>query len=153
MVADDLFLPNPHLGNDFADQVEATYQAHTVLAQPLPVIPAYGVRSAPPSPDALTFAPTLQYHVQQFNALPAADTTPELAPSAATRMPFFGRIWATIRSELHNVILFYVNRLQRTQTQQTTELVNIINEMSRIVADQHAAIEQLQQELEQFKDE
>lgn len=153
MPSDDLFRPNRYLGDDFADRVEAIYHAHPALADSLPDLPAFGERSVPPSPDALAFAPTLAYHLQQFNALPSADTTRDLAPSPATRLPFFGRIWVAIRSEFHNAILFYVNRLQRTQTQQTTELVNIVNELSRIAAEQHAAIEQLQRELEQLKDE
>ncbi len=152
MRSEEIFDYDPQIAGDFATRTELAFQAaHAQLASELPYLPAFGYRSPPPDDPDLDFAPTLQYHLQQLNAMESAETTPDLSPSATTNMPVIGRIWGQARQELHQSILFYVNRLQRSQTQQNTHIVNTINELTRVIAEQQATIGRLEREIEQLK--
>lgn len=152
MHTEPLFEYDPRLAGEFAARVESVYRTHALeLGRPLPYLPAFGFRTAPPNADAIEFAPALHYHLQQLNRPATPPTEPDLAPSTATQFPLFGRLWNTVRSELHQVILFYVNRLQRTHTQETTHLVNSLNELARIAVEQQAEIDRLRDELAHLK--
>jgi hypothetical protein len=67
-------------------------------------------------------------------------------------MPVVGRIWQTIRGEMHNLVLFYVNRSVRDQSQLNVNLVSALNELTRVVQAQQAEIESLRAELHRLRE-
>jgi hypothetical protein len=118
------------------------------------VFPTFGHISTFPEPteeDNLA-GPQLYYYLKQANQteLPAVDLA--LAPSPATRMPVIGRLWGTIRREMHNLVLFYVNRSVRDQNQLNVNLISTLNELTRVVQKQRAELESLRDELRRFKE-
>ncbi len=116
----------------------------TRQANPVPDIPAYGTMSIMPK---LTDHDTQQlaHHLSQANQLYTSFTTdPNLADSAATRIPLLGPLWKRIRGEAHNLILFYVNRSMAEQNQLNTHLIGTLNELAR----QNVALQQQVQQLQ-----
>jgi hypothetical protein len=118
------------------------------------VFPTFGHISTFPEPtEADNLAgPQLYYYLKQANQteLPAVDLA--LAPSPATRMPVIGRLWGTIRREMHNLVLFYVNRSVRDQNQLNVNLISALNELTRVVQKQRAELESLRAELQRLKE-
>lgn len=118
------------------------------------VFPTFGHISTFPEPteaDNLV-GPQLYYYLKQANQteLPAVDLA--LAPSPATRMPVIGRLWGTIRREMHNLVLFYVNHSVRDQNQLNVNLISALNELTRVVQKQQAELESLRAELQRLKE-
>ncbi len=69
-------------------------------------------------------------------ATPTSDTPTSIWrptwPSPATRLPVIGRVWATIRQEVHELVLFYVNRAVRQQVMVNRSLVQVVNQLTTI---------------------
>lgn len=84
-------------------------------------------------------------------ALEAAETAPNLASSPATSVPILGKLWGRIRGQMHELILFYVNRSGATSGRVDGQLIQAIETLSNIVAQQQAEIESLKRELEKQK--
>jgi hypothetical protein len=116
------------------------------------VFPTFGHVSTFPEPAENQANPHLYYYLKQANQPPSPAVGPILAPSPATRMPVVGRIWQTIRGEMHNLVLFYVNRSVRDQSQLNVNLVSALNELTRVVQAQQAEIESLRAELHRLRE-
>lgn len=118
------------------------------------VFPTFGHISTFPEPaEADNLAgPQLYYYLKQANQteLPAVDLV--LAPSPATRMPVIGRLWGTIRREMHNLVLFYVNRSVSDQNRLNVNLISTLNELTRVVQKQRAELEALREEVRRLKE-
>ena len=66
---------------------------------------------APAAPPARGATSDLARHRQQISlAAHTLPTAPDLAPSNATRLPLIGRLWAGVREQAHQLVLYYVNR-------------------------------------------
>lgn len=117
------------------------------------VFPTFGHISTFPEPaEADNEAnPHLYYYLKQANKIPSTAVGPVLAPSPATQMPILGRLWGLIRGEMHNLILFYVNRSVADQNQLNVNLVSALNELTRVVQAQRAEIENLRAEIRRLK--
>jgi hypothetical protein len=89
--------------------------------------------------------------LKQANKTPSTAVEPVLAPSPATQMPILGRLWELIRGEMHNLVLFYVNRAVADQNQLNVNLVSALNELTRVVQAQRAEIESLRAEIRRLK--
>lgn len=107
--------------------------------------PAYEIADTPPEfPTDIPYAFSLYYHLQRvYELYPNADTAPLLAPSPATRLPILGRLWAQVRREAHNLILFYVNRHLAHETAVNRHLVAALGEMTRQLEAQQRRIADL----------
>ena len=84
-------------------------------------------------------------------ALESAETAPNLASSPATSVPVLGKLWGRIRGQMHELILFYVNRSRATSGRVDGQLIQAVETLSTIVTQQQAEIESLKQELEKQK--
>ncbi len=80
--------------------------------------------------------------------MPPASVEPLLAPSPATRAPVVGGLWRKIRAEMHNLVLFYVNKSVREQSRTNANLVSTLNELTRVIQDQQAEIDALRAEIQ-----
>lgn len=112
------------------------------------VFPTFGyVSSYPDVPLEKRVSPHLFYYLEQANRTPPASVEPVLAPSPATRAPVVGGLWQKIRGEMHNLVLFYVNKSVREQSRTNANLVSTLNELTRVIQDQQAEIDALRAEI------
>jgi hypothetical protein len=118
------------------------------------VFPTFGHISTYPEPTATgdTFNPNLYYYLKQANQARSPSVEPILAPSPATRVPVLGRLWQLIRSEMHNLILFYVNRAVSEQNRLNIDLISTLNELTRENQAQQARVDELQAELQRLRE-
>ncbi len=89
--------------------------------------------------------------LRQLQELPEPPTHATLAPSPATRLPVFGRLWQLIRSQTHELVLFYVNRQVAHQARYNHLLSNALRKLSATVQAQQNEIERLQARLERLE--
>ncbi|MFO7662490.1 MAG: hypothetical protein R6X18_07835 [Chloroflexota bacterium] len=116
------------------------------------VFPTFGHISTYPEPPATggNFNPNLYYYLKQANQARSPSVEPILSPSPATRVPVLGRLWRLIRSEMHNLILFYVNRTVSEQNRLNIDLISTLNELTRENQAQKTRIDELQAELQRL---
>ena len=121
------------------------------LGRPSPLnLPAFGHLSPMPEPPQRgRVSPTLYHHLRQLNEMDAPDARPDLRPSPATSIPILGRLWAMIRAQAHQLVLFYVNRALAHETTVNNHTLNALNELTRLAQSQQEEINRLQEELEQ----
>ena len=86
-------------------------------------------------------------------ALESAETAANLASSPATSVPVLGRLWGRIRGQMHELILFYVNRAGATHGRVDGQLIQAVETLSAIVEQQQQEIESLKQQVEEHKQE
>ena len=119
---------------------------------PMLDLPAFGYLSPMPEmPENNPVSKTLYHHLRQLNEMAAPDTASVLAPSPAIRVPLLGRLWATIREQAHQLVLFYVNRALAYETVVNNHTVNTLNELTRLTQSQQEEILRLQAEIEQLQ--
>lgn len=80
------------------------------------------------------------------SALANVETKPNLASSPATATPVLGKLWGRIRGQMHELVLFYVNRLGGTSGRVDGQLIEAIEELTALVEQQQAEIEALKKE-------
>jgi hypothetical protein len=117
------------------------------LGQVAPDFPDFGLVVEMPAPPYPGAEPRLYYHLRQLNNLETAVTTPNLAPSPATRLPLLGSLWGLIRQQVHELILYYVNRSAARQARQESHLISLLNEQTRLLMAQQAEIDALKQQV------
>lgn len=93
----------------------------------------------------------LYLHLRLINEIPPPDVAPILADSPATQTPWVGGLWQRVRSQFHELILFYVNRAVRQQTQLNNELISTLNELTHTIEAQQEEIEHLQEKLREYR--
>ena len=87
---------------------------------------------------------TVAHHLEAARrALAQAETKANLSPSPATATPVFGKLWGRIRGQMHDLVLFYVNRLGGTTGRVDSQLIEAIEELTALVEQQQAEIEAL----------
>jgi hypothetical protein len=118
------------------------------------IFPTFGHISTFPEPPATgtPYNANLYYYLKQANQAASPSVEPVLAPSPATRVPVLGRIWQLIRGEMHNLILFYVNRIAGDQNRLNIDLISTLNELTREVQAQQMEIDNLRRELDRRRD-
>ena len=90
---------------------------------------------------------TIEHHLAAARrALAQAETQATLAPSPATATPVLGKLWGRIRGQMHELVLFYVNRLGGTTSRVDNQLIEAIEELTAIVEAQQGEIERLKGE-------
>lgn len=110
--------------------------------------PAFGLAEYPDAPGDQPYDPDLYYYLRLANeAYAQVETAVNLAPSPATQLPVVGRLWGTIRREVHNLVLFYVNRAVGQQVEMNRYLVSVLNRLTALNQAQQREIAALQAEL------
>ena len=104
-----------------------------------------GISAAPAAMPLESIASHLQ---QVLELMQRQDTAPILAPSPAVRLPVLGRLWALMRAQAHQLVLFYVNRQAAQAAQINQHLLAALTELVTMVAAQQEATTQLQAERE-----
>lgn len=108
--------------------------------------PTYGDLGFPEEPSDVPYNIELYQSLRSANQHFAAfETAVDLAPSPATRLPLVGAIWARIRREVHNLVLFYVNRAVRQQMTVNRSLVQVVNHLTKTAQNQQRELETLRQ--------
>lgn len=74
-------------------------------------------------------------------------TEPDLAPSPVTQLPFVGRLWGLLRSQTHELVLFYVNRHLAHQAKINHATEQALRELGALLAQQGARIDSLETRL------
>jgi hypothetical protein len=114
--------------------------------------PTFGVTSYPGEPDDIPYDYDLYYHLRLANeAYIQVETDAVLAPSPATRIPIVGRLWQLVRGEVHNLVLFYVNRVIAHQTDVNRHLIGVLNCLTRLSQEQQRTIASLEAEIEALR--
>jgi len=127
-----------------ARRAELGYEGH--------VFPSFGVTAYPGEPDDLPYDRDLYYHLQLANeTYTQAETEAVLAPSPATGVPMLGRLWGLVRREMHNLVLFYVNRALAHQTDVNRHLVSVLNQLTALSEEQQRTILSLRDEVEALR--
>jgi hypothetical protein len=137
-----------------AELARRVAQRQAELGEVHPVFPTFGFVSELPQPpsNGRSYNPNLYHHLRMANEMPAVETTPLLAPSPATRIPLLGRLWQLIRGQVHDLVLFYVNRLASHEMKLDNHLISSLNELTRVSQAQQDEIEHLQSELQTLKE-
>lgn len=81
----------------------------------------------------------------------AAETEPLLVDSPSTSVPIFGSIWKLIRRQMHELILFYVNRRTAQQVKVNDQTVRVLNSLVRTNLEYQLEIKSLREELDALK--
>jgi hypothetical protein len=110
-------------------------------------LPLSDSEGLPQPPQDRPYNARLYHHLTLINEMPPPDVGPLLSDSPATRTPWVGKIWQRVRGQFHELILFYVNRAVRQQTQLNNELIGTLNELTRTIEAQQEEIRRLQAEL------
>jgi hypothetical protein len=122
------------------------------LGVPSLTLPTFGHVSQPPEPPVSgAYNANLYYYLKQINQAPPAAVEPLLAASPATRAPVLGRLWGLIRGQMHELILFYVNRAAADQNQLNVNLISALNELTRVSQSQQAEIDNLREQIRQLR--
>jgi hypothetical protein len=122
------------------------------LGTPNLVMPTFGhVSTYPEPPPGTAYDPNLYYYLKQANEAPQALVEPILVSSPATRVPVLGRLWRMIRRQMHELVLFYVNRSVSDQNQLNINLISILNELTRVSQAQQIELDALRAELQRLK--
>ena len=90
----------------------------------------------------------LQYHLEQANALHEQVWVGlSLAPSAATQVPILGRLWASVRRQAHQLVLYYLEKAISRQLSVNKHVVGALNRL----ADSHQEILALRLEVNRLQ--
>lgn len=110
--------------------------------------PTYGGMGYPGEPSDMPYDPQLHHALREANEQFARfDMGVNLASSPATRMPVIGRLWARIRQEVHNLVIFYVNRAVRHQVGVNRALVQTVNHLASQNQDQQRELTALRRQV------
>lgn len=110
--------------------------------------PTYGGIGYPGEPSDMPYDLDLYHSLRAANEQYAHfDLEPNLAPSPATRLPIVGRLWSTIRQEVHRLVLFYVNRAIRHQVMVNRSLVQVVNRLTTLNQEQQRDLKSLRRQL------
>jgi hypothetical protein len=114
--------------------------------------PVFGMTGYVEPPADLPYDAELYSNLRLANeAFARIETGPVLAPSPATRAPVVGRLWQQVRGEVHNLVLFYVNRAVTQQVNVNRYLVAVVNRLTALSQEQQQTIARLEAELDALK--
>jgi hypothetical protein len=110
--------------------------------------PTFGAAAYPGEPEEGPFDADLYYHLRRANeAYLQVGVEPVLADSPATRLPLVGPLWARVRREAHNLVLFYLGELARQQGGVNRHLVSVLNRMAVQLREQEAELRALRKDV------
>ena len=123
------------------ERIRARRQA---LGYPRQQFPTFGAAAYPAELETENADADLAYHLRRANDLYyALGVKPALSPSPATRIPLLGRLWASVRREAHNLVLFYLGKLAQKQVGVNRHLVSTLNRLAVQVHEQQQELREL----------
>ena len=100
----------------------------------------------------------IPYDVVLYNQLadaaqciPQFEREPLLVPSPWEKIPLIGSLFAKLRSDLHNISLFYTNRSQKHQAEINQRLLEAIGRLTAVTQQQQRQIQSLQRQVQAHK--
>lgn len=141
--------------DELVDEIERRVQLRReALGRVRLAFPSFGTMSPFPEPPSdRQYNPNLYHHLRRANEMEPPLTAPVLVDSPATQLPVFGRFWRMIRGQVHELILFYVNRFVGYESKMNSHIISSINELTRIVQVQQEEIQSLRDELHAQKED
>jgi hypothetical protein len=131
---------------------ERIRQRREELGYPEQKFPVFGGAAYPGEPEEGDFDADLYYHLRRANEVyHQASVDISLAPSPIARLPVLGHLWALVRREAHNLVLFYVGALARQQVAVNRHLVSTLNRMVVQLQEQQKEISALREEVERLR--
>ncbi|MCB8959398.1 MAG: hypothetical protein H6651_03735 [Ardenticatenales bacterium] len=125
---------------------ETTRDSQTIVRRVAAILAERG--QAPAGPPSSAAASDLERHRQQISlAAHTLPTAPDLAPSNATRLPLIGRLWASIREQAHQLVLYYVNRSAGHQQAVNHEITEALGLLQARLDAQEQRLAELEQQL------
>lgn len=113
---------------------------------------SFGGAQFPGRPDDLPYDPDYYDHLEMANELYwQVETDANLQVSPATRAPVVGKLWAGVREQAHQLVLYYVNRHISHQTSVNREIIGVLNKLTEVNVEQQREIARLRQELEALR--
>jgi hypothetical protein len=110
--------------------------------------PAFDLASYPGEPNDIPFDQNLYHYLRLANtSYNQIEVDPLLAASPATRLPVIGPLWQRVRSQVHSLVLFYVNMAGGNQISVNRHLVSVLNRLTLVTQDQQRTIQDLQAEV------
>lgn len=148
---DGLFeIQNPAVDLEAVVQIiETNLKAHEALFADAPVMPRFELGDRPSTDSAAANLSDLLYHLHSAERdRDQIGAEKELGPSWATQVPLIGKWWGQVRGELHNLILFYVNKAAGRQAGFNESAVGVL----RYVAEQAEEVERLKAQIALLED-
>jgi len=133
-----------------AEVAQKVRERREMLGEVRPKFPTFGTIS--PAPEIRLNNSALAHHLQRLNEMESAPTTPVLAASPATQVPFLGSFWRLVRGQFHELILFYVNRAASHETKVDNHIISTLNELTGIVQAQQEEIEALKEKIQALEE-
>ncbi|MFT5196576.1 MAG: hypothetical protein ACI9EW_000429 [Cellvibrionaceae bacterium] len=127
-------------------KIEANAGTDVLLADIPHFLPAKAKTAFLSTPSTQTIG---HYLAGAKRAMDAAETAPHLANSPALSTPILGKLWGRIRGQMHELVLFYVNRSGVTHSRVETQLIEAIDALTQIVDTQQAEIDRLKSQVAQ----
>ncbi len=116
--------------------------------------PTFGAAAYPGEPEGEDYDADLYYHLRRANEMYfQIGVEPLLAPSPLTRLPVIGPLWARIRREAHNLVLFYLGKLAQQQVAVNRHMVSTLNRMAVQLQEQQKQLQALRGEVERLQRE
>jgi hypothetical protein len=143
-------IQDPAVDQDAVVQrVEACLRAHRRLFAKAPTMPSFGPGGQQIAAEPEADPSDLLYYLRRAEECrDQLGAEQELAPSWATQLPVIGRWWGRIRRELHNLVLFYVNRAAGRQAGFNAYAVEVL----RYIAKQEEGIKHLRAQVALLED-
>lgn len=115
--------------------------------------PTYGGMGYPGEPTDIPYDPNFYTSLREANEqFSRFDLGANLASSPTTRLPLIGGLWARLRREVHNLVLFYVNRSARQQITVNRALVQVVNQLAAQSQEQQRQVEILKRRVQELSD-
>ncbi len=101
----------------------------------------------PGLPADIPYDLSLYQYLQQATALyPVVPRNMVLAHSSLDNVPILGHVWRSVRRQLHNIALFYINRALDHQVQINLNLAEAMVRLTILTQQQQRQIKALQQQ-------
>jgi hypothetical protein len=114
--------------------------------------PAFDLAAYPGEPEDIAYDVNLYHYLRLVNTTyNQVETGLNLAPSPATQLPIIGPLWARVRGQVHNLVLFYVNRSLAHQTNVNRHLISVLNRLTLLSQEQQRIIAILQAEVDALR--
>jgi hypothetical protein len=148
-----LELDDPHLtSTELAARVEERlHRRREELGAVTRSFPTFEAPASGPGTSGEVRDAALHQLLNELAAMPPPATQSALAPSPATRLPLLGPLWALIRNQAHQLVLFYVNRQVAHQARVNHLLSTALHEVAARLAAQQEEIEGLRKRLDRLE--
>jgi hypothetical protein len=97
-------------------------------------IPPFNYQNrAPQPPQDPPFDSDLYRHLNKLNTAPPLEVTPVSGEKSLIQTSWKRGIWGRLHRQINDLVLFYINRAARQQSQINEELISTLNELTHVL--------------------